>query len=175
MAQAVFTALASARQVEVFRQTGGRPLDWSEIARATRSPELMAALLEREKELEIQGHLAENLALPLAVQLKIVDRAKAKPGKKCEPCFLYATPDDVLTELLRNVNLTPAALEAARALAAERPEASFASEVDDHYGIDPEAFAVPLAELAEKVRSAPTYDERQRALELYQQRKLRTW
>ena len=174
---AVFTALSPARQLEVFRQKEPRfdRIVWSEIARRTRSTALMAALLELEEELMIQGELAQNLALPADLQLRLVARASLAPTKKCGDCILYETHDDVVEALVNNPNLAPQALAAAGRIVAARADAAFAESVQSYGDLPPESLAIPLTEVAERSRKAPTYEERLQALELYQIRKLRSW
>lgn len=174
---AVFTALAPARQLELFRQKEPRidQVHWWEIAQRTRSTPLMAALVELEDELMIQGELAKNLALPVELQLRIVARATLAPAKKCTDCILFETNDDVVEALLHNANLAPQALAAAGRIVAARSDAVFAESVQTYTDLPPESLAIPLTDVAERSRKAPTYEERLQALELYQIRKLRSW
>ena len=174
---AVFTALSPARQLEFFRQKEPRfdQIEWSEIAKRTRSTALMTALLELEEELMIQGELAQNLALPADLQLRIVARASLAPIKRCGDCILFETNDDVVEALVNNPNLAPQALAAAARIVAARPDAVFAESVQTYGDLPPESLAIPLTEVAERSRKAPTYEERLQALELYQIRKLRSW
>jgi hypothetical protein len=123
IATAIVTALSPARQEALFRQQP-KGLDWTAAAAETRSQPLMRALFEREQDLELQGHLAQNLALPLELQLAIVARA-AKPAKACAECVLFSSPDDVAAALIENDNVAPQALLAAARLAAERRDAGF--------------------------------------------------
>lgn len=173
IAARVFVALPPARQVEIY--LSGRSLDWSEIARSTRSVELMTALLEKADDHEVQRGLADNLALPLGAQLKIAERAAAETTRECADCFGYSKAEDVFADLLRNPNLAPPVLEQARELAALRPEGNFAQVLADYTPMTAEELAVPLGELAEKSRSAATYVDRRIALELYQVRQARAW
>jgi len=174
IASAVFTALSPARQLEIYRQ-GERQLDWPEIARTTRNPALMQALLDNPGDLVLQGNLAENLALPLDLQLVIVARAKEEPAKKCELCFLFETTDRVLAALIENENFAPQAIEEASQIAEARPSASFVSSLELRLGTSSAVEPLGLKELAELSRSAPTLELRKSALERYAVLKLRSW
>lgn len=133
IAPAVVVALAPARQEELFRQRE-KSLDWSSVAAETRSQPLMRALFEREQDLELQGYLAQNLALPLDLQLAIVGRA-AKPSRPCSACVLFNSADDVAAALVGNDNVAPQALLAACKLAAERRDAGFVDALTNQKGI----------------------------------------
>lgn len=126
VAGAAFVALSPARQEALYRQ-GELLLDWGAIAQATRSHELQRALFEKEKDFELQGNLAENLSLPLELQLGMVARAAADGGRKCEDCVFYDSPMAVLAALLGNDNAAPEALVQACHLALRKPDADFVS------------------------------------------------
>lgn len=140
IAQASVVALAPQRQEALFRERE-KSLDWSSAAAATRSQPLMRALFEREQDLEIQGNLAQNLALPLDLQLAIVERA-AKPGKACADCVLFGSQDAVVAALLENENVAPQALLAACKLASLRRDAGFVDALTNQKNIPLEGVAL---------------------------------
>lgn len=174
IAARAFVALPAARQLAIYREAA-KPLDFFDIAQSTRSQELIAALLEKADDHDLQMGLAGNRALPASAQLAIAERAAAKKGRKCEDCFGHSKEEDIFAELLQNPNLAPEALAKAKEVAALRPGGSFAEVLASYTPIPAEELAIPLPELAEKSRSAATYVDRRIALELYQVRKARAW
>ncbi len=173
LASAVFVALPPARQLALYAEAPA--LDWAAIARSTRSPELMRALLARESELEVQGNLAANLALPVALQLAILARASPRAARPCSPCLGFSSPDDVVAELLVNLNVAPAALAAARRLLETRPRAVFAGPLAELPAARPGDLDLPIYLVAEKSKHGKTWEIRTQALDVYVQRKLRAW
>ena len=155
--------------------TGARPLDWPQLAQSTRSQELMAAMLEKAEDHDLQRGLAGNWALPPAAQLAIAERAMAKKSRKCEDCFGYSKEEDIFGELLQNPNLTPQTLEKAKEVAALRPGGNFAEVLTGYVPMSEEDLAAPLPGLAEKSRAGENFVERRIALELYQVRRARSW
>ncbi len=87
----------------------------------------------------------------------------------------YGSPDEVLAELLLNPNVAPAVLAEAGRLAAARPGAAFAATLAEYQPLPAENLALPLYLVAEKSRDGETFELRRQALELYVQRKLRSW
>lgn len=139
----VFPALSSTQQVRLFEEQmqslegageGARRFDWQAIAEQTRSVELMRAMLARADDLDLQDGLASNLALPAALQIVIVERA-SRPGKTCESCWSAETPDEVLTTLLINDNVAPAALLAAAKIINARGNETLLNELTSAYHI----------------------------------------
>ena len=139
---AVFTALTSERQVAHFKEDlangTGSEVDWVEVARGTRSIAMMRALLAHDDQYDLQGALADNLALPEDLQVIVVERAK-KRGKKCATCWLHESPMDVVTALVMNENASPAALVAASRLALLRPLSDLATELTSRTDLPLEA------------------------------------